>query len=309
MYHQFTKRSFIALISLLYFSISISQLSPTDKTKKPLTIDTIRSALINSDGTPSNALMNVLHLWHISQTASLNDIIQKTQVLLRKPKQERQIKNTRDMKSSQVFQLFDQLGLIQKVSPQQQQYDYVILLGCTLSTFHQRLDHLVELFQQGIRFNTIIVLAGQRQLDPKIESVSLMKNPSHAGLPLKKNWQLTKIPKTEADMVRMVFNQTELPLEITQLPIIFIDAPQTSSNLPKHPPTGNALIRWMNMHPQPGSCLVISSQPYVGYQDAVVRTYIHNDFIIDTVGRATTEKDIDKFLTTLARWVYQMKQL
>ena len=59
---------------------------------------------------------------------------------------------------------FEQAGFVDEVTPLQTQYDYVIILGGVLSRLQQRFDYVCDLWEQGITFNNIVFLTGDRAL-------------------------------------------------------------------------------------------------------------------------------------------------
>lgn len=72
------------------------------------------------------------------------------------------------------------------------------------------------------------------------------------------------------------------------------------------PTTGDTVDSWLQSNLISGSCLVISNNPYVGYQDSVVRTLLPNDFKIETVGnKCSLSVVIAVYLDNLVRWLYQ----
>jgi hypothetical protein len=73
--------------------------------------------------------------------------------------------------------------------------------------------------------------------------------------------------------------------------------------------TGDTIIDWLATSPAHGDCLFISNQPYVGYQDSVMRTYIPHSFgSLETCGpqASNTTRNSD-ILDDLARFLYQEK--
>ena len=72
--------------------------------------------------------------------------------------------------------------------------------------------------------------------------------------------------------------------------------------------TADTFIDWLKQNPESGSCLVISNNPYIGYQDLVARTFLPSDFKIETVGSQGSGEKVSVYLDNLARWLYQEKQ-
>ena len=73
--------------------------------------------------------------------------------------------------------------------------------------------------------------------------------------------------------------------------------------------TEDTLRHWLTTDPIPGTCLAVSSQPFVGYQHSVARTVLPVNFEIETVGDISAEDEpLAVYLDTVARWLYQEKK-
>ena len=78
----------------------------------------------------------------------------------------------------------------------------------------------------------------------------------------------------------------------------------------RRPNTADTIKLWMHANPEPGLSLIISSQPYVHYQDAVLRAYLPAEFTLEVVGKKARSVVSDgKHLDNLARWLYQEEKL
>ena len=73
----------------------------------------------------------------------------------------------------------------------------------------------------------------------------------------------------------------------------------------RRPNTTDTIVDWISRSPKPGSCLVISNQPYVLYQGAVVRV-VCPQFQVDTVGKAARPEGLKSVdvLDSIAKWLY-----
>lgn len=157
-----------------------------------------------------------------------------------------------------VWPLFEEMGMVQAVMPLQKEYDYALVHGALLSRVEERIAFLNALLEQGVRVRQIVFLTGKRLL-------------------LDFEWELTGL-QTEREMVEWVYLRSDLPKEI---PIFFVDAPPGEMERPQ---TKDTIASWLQSHPLPGTCLAISNQPYVKYQDAVLKKLLPNGFWVETVG-------------------------
>ncbi|HSW74224.1 MAG TPA: hypothetical protein VLG71_03635, partial [Candidatus Limnocylindria bacterium] len=175
-----------------------------------------------------------------------------------------------------------------------------------------RLAYLIKLWNQGIRFDTLVFHGSQRPRDPQVEPERILLNNNVPDLPINAAWQFSgSLPATEYDMIRMVIEQTEFPAAMVAIPKIVIDCPMlpTANGSLVRPTTGDVVTAWLATKPQPGSCLCISNQPYVGYQDAVVATLVPSTFTTETVGPVLEQPEkIAVVLDSVARWLYQEQQ-
>lgn len=265
---------------------------------------------------PTPPLKKLFNLTNLPEANNLNDIVSLTQAAwIRKPGLERwHLENSpEDVKKMHEFtECFKALGLFDETPLTKKHYDYAIVLGATLSRVRTRLAHLIELHNKGITFDEVIFLGGQRPLDPAVgETIENLKSiPQNVPLKQKDNWQMPQAePKTESDMMRLVYEQTELPFSSS---VKLIDTPMqhNQDGSLRRPNTGDTFASWLNTKPTPGNCLVVSNQPYVGYQAAVARTYLPVSFSIETTGHAKyNDINVPVLLDTVARWLYQLQLL
>lgn len=264
----------------------------------------IQQNLVDEQGHPSVALLELLSLTNIEHDGSLVSIVEKTQKpeaeWMRKEGSERwDIADSNVENKDQFFALFDQLNLVDVINPTQQQYDYVLLMGATYFRMKTRLQHAINLFNQGVRFDAIVLLAGARPLTD-VEKADLSEDLQDGDA----------MPTTETEAVKFLYDHAEMPADMRAISMILIDSPMkvTNTGTLTRPTTGDTVDLWMASHPTPGSCLVISNQPYVGYQDSVTKTLLPQTFTVETVGEKSEDTIIGIYLDTLARTLYQEKK-
>lgn len=142
-------------------------------------------------------------------------------------------------------------------------YDYALVLGALHGSVEMRINHIVEEWNRGIRFDTIVFLTGQRPLHVEKEKEFLSL-------------------KDEAAMMVYVWETTNMPPELYEIPLTVVDAPPLP--LRGRPTTESTVYAWLELSPNPGSILMVSSQPYIGYQMAVLSTLLPL-FEIEGVGQ------------------------
>lgn len=164
-------------------------------------------------------------------------------------------------KRETLLPLLDQLGCFDAVQASETHYDYGVVLGALRSSVEKRIGFLIDEWKRGVRFDRIVFLTGKRKLQPK-------ENCNHLD--------------SETEMMRFVWSETEMPEALRLIPLTIVDSPPAFGR--DRATTESTVIAWLKMKPTPGHCLIFSSQPYVGYQDAILRTRLPPTFSIETVG-------------------------
>ncbi|HEB41658.1 MAG TPA: hypothetical protein ENI08_01390, partial [Candidatus Dependentiae bacterium] len=240
--------------------------------------------ILDSKGSSSQELLDLLDATNIQHDGTLESIVKATQCRqdkggwLRIPGKERwEVKEIFPEKRAQLMTVFDKLGTIKEIEPTHNYYNYALILGATVPRMRSRLQYLIELWEKGVRFDSINVLVGQRPLDPNLESPEILLDKNNTMIPFRKDWQLTgDLPTTEAEAAKLIFEQSPLPAEWDNLSVMFVDTPMqpTGTGKLRRPTTQDSIIYWLKTDPKPGSILAISNQPYAHYQDTVLRCSI-----------------------------------
>jgi hypothetical protein len=187
--------------------------------------------------------------------------------------------------------LFQEIGDIGDIFPQNSQYDYIFLNGSTISNMDSRIKTLENLLEQGkltiAEKTQIVFLTGERDL---------FENEKQEGL------------STEADAAHWLWEKSSL----SHLPITIVRAPKKETGGP--PNTRDTIVTWMNtFSPAPGTGVSISSQPFVYYQEITLSSELPG-FDIKGVGYDRYDpnnlsKNIPVYLDNLARIIYTLLQI
>jgi hypothetical protein len=204
---------------------------------------------------------------------------------MQKGKERWQMESRFEEKQDYALPLLIDLECVGPVSAQKKHYDYALVLGATGGHMKMRLDFLYEQWKSGVRFDQIVFLTGARDLDPKIESYP-------EGL------------KTETDLLVHLFNQHPLN---GLAPHVVIDAPMQGQ---QRPTTVSTVETWLMTNPKPGLCLAASTQPFVGYQEAVVRSRLPTSFEVEAIGPGVSQNyPLSIYLDNFAKWLkYEQEQ-
>ncbi len=197
-----------------------------------------------------------------------------------------------------LLPLLVNLGLVEGMNAQKSQYDYAVVLGATTNSVRDRLRFLIRTWQHGIRFREIVFLGSARLLDPRLEPIPRWRHKAAR-------------PKTETDMMKIVFAQTKVPKGWQAIKVRFVDAPAKPDGAGgmRRPNTADTVEAWLKESPTPGTVLAISNQPFVLYQHAVLTSLLPRTFSVDSAGsRADPKVSIALCLDSLARLLYQTAQ-
>ena len=272
-------------------------------------------ALIDRHNNPTPALLKILTIMKSPHNGTLPSITSTTQEWLRPAGKERW--QTHDtfvpIHEHHLSPLFKELCLEQKIEPLQKSYDYALLLGGTVDDVRNRLAYLITLSNQGIRFGALVILTGQRQLDATLESHELLLHNTRDDLPSRQEFSFNgHFPETETEMITFILQQTDIPAVLHKIPHFLIDTPMQmgENGFLRRPNTQDTITQWLTKcNPHAGSILAVSNQPFVGYQNAVLRNNMPQGFTIETVGNAyENNESIATRLDALARWIYNENQ-
>ncbi len=223
-----------------------------------------------------------------------------------------------DQKQS-LLESFRRLGDIDSVYPVHQTYDYIAIQGATVPTMRHRLMFLVHLIENDkikIKANTkIIFLVGERALYQS-ETSEVLLNPS----PYEKDpkWQPPQtLPPDERQAARMIWAQLKLPKALRNTQPYFTNTSKQAGT--SRAQTQDCIQDWLKTHHAEGRILMISSNPYISYQEGVVNLAVAEAGFAEKVqvdpagpGMSIDNQDLDIVLglalDTLARTISIEKQ-
>lgn len=270
------------------------------------------SALVSQDQQITPVVKELFSLTEITCNGSLVDAQRVAQEVyrrindpknnLRKGEPWTKPESSFDAKFEQALPLFERMNFFEEVLPEKKEYTYAIVLGGCMRWMRQRLASLVQAWSSGVRFSEIVVLTGDRPRDVEYENDIELSNRDNGIMPIKADWSLPNVlPNNETGLVQLLFDQADLPVEFAQLPLTIVNAPKRYLPDGKivRPNTRTTIEHWLEQDPKPivGSCLVASSQPYVTYQDVVMRYCMPAEFTVETIGSAIHPDD--KTMSTL----------
>lgn len=258
------------------------------------TLTPAQSLLINPDGTPSTSLQDLFSYFHIKHDGTLLDMAKKAQQTWWWVPADYTAMNT---SMPDIEPLIAHLELIEsKTATRLQSYTYALVVGGFVGTIKARIGYLKMLWDQGIRFENIIFLTGQRPLESNTwDSKEEVCQDNLKNLPIKADWSFDSSVAyaTEYDMVKIVYDQLNFPPDLQKIPVVFVNTPLQKNEHEESQPlfAGEEVECWLATHPLPGTCLAITNQPYVAILDAILHNRLPSSFgTVDTVGYAINRR-------------------
>lgn len=281
---------FFTLLLLTGISYQMEPMTQKDQ-------QTLNLFVLDNECKPSAGLRKLLEAFALKQ-GNAQTIVNETQkAWLRTSGKERwEAEDLYENRKINLMPLFEEVGLILEIKPQGKEYDYLLIPGALHKRVQLRMEHAIKLWNEGYRFKEIIFLGSERILDPKQEPTSTF------------DFDANPIPKTESEMMQWVYSHTDLPKDMKRIKTTFINAPNSvdANGKAKRANTGDTIARWLATNPQPGTCLIVSNQPHIGYQTEVAKTYLPKSFTIISAGGAIEPNTkVSEILDALARWIYQ----
>jgi len=274
-----------------------------------------QAPLVRNNGQPAQPLLDLLSYLGVMHDGTMDGIMSATQLAwLRKTGTERwEMEDPYADRREALLTHLDNLGCVQAVEPMAQRYDYALVFGASIHALRSRLAYFFELYERGIRCNTVVILTGARPRDLTVENDDTLCDVTQQVLPVCSDWQRpARMPTTEAEIVQFLLNQAVKPQDFDMSCVVVVDTPMqpVPGGGIRRPTTADTVRCWLAKNPKAGSCLLISSQPYVGYQDITARLDIPNTFELETVGRTISPKmKMSVALDNVARWIFQEQTL
>lgn len=272
--------------------------------------------LVDEQGLPRVQLVRLLDILGMPQPSEgersllkINEWAQKN--LLRQGERwEEQTARFEELRPT-IQPLLADLGFVNELPPHFQEYEGALIHGALLARERLRLYYLVEQWNRGARFHSLYFLSGERPLEPKYENPETFVNCENSPLKIRQDWTPPlKWPRTESEMTRLVWEQSEIPAEMREsVEVHFISAPMkedAKNGKMVRPTTDDTVVYWLKDSPRKGNYLAVTNAPYINRQDLVVRAIAPvGEYGFDTVGSAAGKNEqMAIFLDELARYLF-----
>jgi hypothetical protein len=263
------------------------------------------------DSKPTEPLVELLALLKVAHDGTPAGIGDATQTHWRKPAVHTgDIKDEHPELRDRVVPLLEQLGFLGQRKPKRQHYTYWCVGGAYELAIKKRFLLAKQVWEGGARFlRDFVLLGGKRPRHPEKETLVKLLTPID-GLPLRPNGpQALEAPATEDLIMQALLTLYDVPLEWRESGVL-VQTPLRTDRLEKPDPSGEDTIRhWLMAHkPEPGSCLLFSSQPSVmSFWAAASKILEPLGFEVEVVGYAapTANLNVSQALDAVAKVIYE----
>ncbi|MBA3815598.1 MAG: hypothetical protein H0X29_03590 [Parachlamydiaceae bacterium] len=192
------------------------------------------------------------------------------------------------------------MGLFDNRNPILSNYKYGAWLGSYLQGVRNNLEELVKVWQNGCRFEKLVVFTGERYLrkeNGQEDDIKMLCDPKQSPLPFKEGWKLPTNSKyeTEYDMMRLVFDQVQLPKDMEEEllgKVEFVNAPKGQN---VRAGTKDCYVTWLKTNPEAGT-IVAASYPLLWViQQIAGETILGEKYPLDTIAPALSKEDYEKY--------------
>lgn len=176
-------------------------------------------------------------------------------------------------------------GMMQAWSPTRKVYDKAVIFGASTPQMELRLAYLVQLWNEGVRFNEVFWITGKRPLDVKVDAY------------------MDEVAN-ETGAARVIWEYADLPKEMRKVPITFLSTPARKTM--KRAGSRDVVQDFADKVSDPGTLLFVSTQPFCGYQCTIIKSILSSSIDFDVVGPSFPETHPQAgvlILDTLARWL------
>ena len=213
---------------------------------------------------------------------SWNQAIDSFARFARKPGQERWHLKDPDItknKRDQINKDLAELGFIHAVKPSHTHYQAAVITGGAVPRMILRIEYLISLWQQGIRFDQIILIAGQRPLEDFDNLAYELKHLQSENKVASLQTGPKNIPQHEAEAQRLLYQLYNKPAAMTKIPVDAEDTPRRWDPISQiwiRPSTRDTFSQLIKTHKRIDHFLIVTSQPYVLYMDTVYKNQLIN---------------------------------
>ena len=203
----------------------------------------------------------------------------------------------------QNLKILATLDMVQEVMPKMPSSDAICILGATLKRMEERLNYASSVVIKGFDTKNIILLAGERYATINVDGTQ------DELAEVAKTYNLIDHTKViETHLAREAYKKSafynDLPVEFN---IHVIDTPRGDLPRPTTQTTILELLDFLKEHDDIKSITFVSNQPYVKYQQAVIKNIISSassDIKFEVVGSAASTSNLQPIIESLGSYIW-----
>lgn len=254
-------------------------------------------------------MQRLMELQDISFNGTVRDLIDRTQKkwLTESSKEKRQIEKLTDSNIDKYWSVFHDLGMTDQILPPSEGYDIIIVMGATPMQLKARLSFLAACWRKGLRSKKIAVLAGERFLDPRVETLrNILVSPGDLTF----REVLGQAPLDEIEAAHWLIENIIWPQGMDKLfEVITTKRPGLGPN--GRPGTIDTLTKLREyLLDSPGiyrTGLIITSQPHAYYHYAQGQLLLDDLLCLELASeKAPSGTKVTTMLDATARWIHTL---
>lgn len=175
------------------------------------------------------------------------------------------------------------MGFSETVPPSFAQYGAVVLTSAAaFPNLQEQIAYLIEQWNRGVRWESIMVYTSNREFDPKIENAAAFLNVANCPFKIRADWDASKVhtPATVAEMIPFLWDQAELPQELKNVKLINANAAEFK--------------KLQATQSTAALCLFVSSAPAIPHFNLIYRTTFK--FPFDIAGPKMRDEKVKIYL-------------
>lgn len=202
-------------------------------------------------------------------------------------------------KREKIKRIACSMGLFDERNPILIEYKYGAWLGAFLQGVRNNLHNLVIAWNKGHRFEKLVVFTGERYLrkeEGQEDDLRKLCDPKQSPLPFKEGWIFPKNARyeTEYDMMKIVFDQIQLPKDMAEALINNVEFVNASKGQNSRPGTKDCYATWIKSHPEAGTIIAASSPLLWALQQIEGEIVLGNTYPLDTISPALSSDEYER---------------
>ncbi len=315
----------ISALSFLFRS-KVSKPNKTRLVDFPNLMNLMMEGILDSNGLPSKALLQLSKYLQLESTAELGaltaawDKFFVRHTTTGKPIERWELQSLKigtelENHRSHILPLIKETGLLKSRGAQHKYYDTVLVHGARLEDIEVRLKFIAQYWKNGGRFARIVVLTGERPLaDDEMTSSLWSYDPAQSIA--------KKGISTEIELMQYAWEANNIvPKELSERQMIWINTPnfRDRDGELRRANTEDTIDCWLNSEISAdfywGDCLAIANTPLILREHAVFerKLSVHeNHFRLETVGLSEEQegdKPIIYYLREIAGLLWELNKL